>query len=89
MLTMQGGHRDVNNAVCHRVVNNEMLTMQGGHRDVNNAGWPLRDVNNADVATEMLTMQGVNHTEMLTMQGGHRDVNNAGGRDVNNAGWRC
>ena len=40
--------------------------MQGGHRDVNNAR----------VATEILTMRVA--TEMLTMQGGHRDVNNAG-----------
>ena len=45
MLTMQGGHRDVNNAgwstemlTMLATAATEMLTMQGGHRDVNNAG---------------------------------------------------
>ena len=47
MLTMQGGHRDVNNAGWSTEMLtmqgvHEMLTMQGGHRDVNNAGWPQR-----------------------------------------------
>ena len=42
MLTMQGGHRDVNNVGWPQMLtmqgDTEMLTMQGGHRDVNNAG---------------------------------------------------
>ena len=47
MLTMQGGHRDVNTCrvateMLAMKVATEMITMQGGHRDVNNAGWPQR-----------------------------------------------
>ena len=37
MLTMQGGHIDVNNVGWP-----QMLTMHGGHGDVNNVGWPQR-----------------------------------------------